>query len=152
LVTSFSLVYKACIYNQYSRIEQSRPVCRLLPLRLRAQCSSSLASPTVPHRRAALATQFQRVPTRRNSVYQVTRRAKACATTPGQSEALRFRPFPTAPHACAAPAIQSLRVSDPGGHPSKVSHPAKARATAYNASTPPRTCSTYLGLGDSFPE
>ena len=56
---------------------------RLLPLHFRsqrAQCSSSLAFPSVPHSCAALATQVQRVPNLGGHPCEVTRRAEACAT------------------------------------------------------------------------
>ncbi|KAH9015720.1 hypothetical protein EDB84DRAFT_1567584 [Lactarius hengduanensis] len=46
----------------------------------RAQCSSPLAFPSVPHARAALATQARRVPDPGGHIYKVSRRASARAT------------------------------------------------------------------------
>src|SRR6266702_230416 len=63
---------------------------RLLPLRFRsqrAQCSSSLTFPNVPHSRAALATQARRVPDLGSHPCEATRRAEACVTVSD-----RFRP------------------------------------------------------------
>src|SRR6266702_4671440 len=56
---------------------------RLLPLRFRsqrAQCSSFLTFPNVPHSCAALATQARRVPDLGGHPYEVTHRAEVCTT------------------------------------------------------------------------
>src|SRR6266702_5623673 len=63
---------------------------RLLPLRFRsqrAQCSSSLAFPSMLHSRAALATQVRRVPDLAGHPCEVMRHAEACTTVSD-----RFRP------------------------------------------------------------
>ena len=56
---------------------------RLLPLHFRsqrAQCSSSLTFPSVPHSCVALATQVQRVPDLGGHPCEVMHRAEACVT------------------------------------------------------------------------
>jgi len=63
---------------------QQKKKNRLLPSRFksqRAQCSSSLTFPSVPHSRTALATQARRVPDLGGHPCEVTRRAEACATS-----------------------------------------------------------------------
>ncbi len=56
---------------------------RLLPSHFRsqrAQCSSSLAFPSMPHSHVALATQVRRVPDLGGHPCKVTRRTEACTT------------------------------------------------------------------------
>src|SRR6266702_5517979 len=95
-----SLYYIFPVFTTFTKRKKNR----LLPSRFRsqrAQCSSSLAFPSMPHSRAALATQARRVPDRGGHTCEVTRRAEACATvsdhfqppTPaGLHVAHRFRP------------------------------------------------------------
>ena len=117
---------------------------------LSVACSFMLL--TVPHCRAALAAQFQHFPPQGGPVYKVTRHVKVCATTPDQSEASCFQMLLTVLHLRAALDIWTRCGSESSRQPHKVLRSAETCATAYNASTHPRTCSTYLGLGDSFPE
>ncbi|KAH9016543.1 hypothetical protein EDB84DRAFT_1443081 [Lactarius hengduanensis] len=60
----------------------------------RAQCSSPLAFLSVPHLRAALATQARRVPDPGGHSYEVSRRADACATICNHSQSTDLAPSP----------------------------------------------------------
>src|SRR6266702_2640857 len=87
---SFLSPLSLTIYSLYLQLLQKGQKNRLLPSCFRsqrAQCSSSLAFPSVPHSRAALATQARHVPDRGGHPCEVTRRAEACATISD-----RFRP------------------------------------------------------------
>jgi hypothetical protein len=59
-------------------------VCQFLPQFLRTQCSSFLASPTVPHTRADLATQHRGVTDQSGPLCEVIRHAEACAAARAQ--------------------------------------------------------------------
>src|SRR6266571_7714318 len=80
---SFLSPLSLTIYSLYLQLLQTRKKNRLLPSRFRsqrAQCSSSLTFPSVPHSCAALATQARRVPDLGGHSCEVTRCAEACAT------------------------------------------------------------------------
>src|SRR6266704_4808312 len=80
---------------------------RLLPSHFRsqrAQCSSSLAFPSVPHSRAALATQARRVPDLGGHPCEATRRAEACATISDHFQS----PVPVGVRAAHVPKLAAL--------------------------------------------
>src|SRR6266702_7938696 len=80
---SFLSPLSLTIYSLYLQLLQLKKKNRLLPSHFRsqrAQCSSSLAFQSMPHSRAALATQARHVSDRGSHPCEVMRHAEVCTT------------------------------------------------------------------------
>ncbi len=146
----------ACVFSNSSIIysQQRRSILQSLTWRgsvgdpLHCQIPSSwsgspVALPSMPHLRAALAIKERRVPKPGGHLYEVTRRAEACATGSNTSYSLNLRQTwviwavsPSMPHSYAALATQEKHVYDCTDHPCEITWCAEACATTSNCTRP----------------